>query len=79
VGKDRIKSLTLEFTLNDLVDETMKTIDQVIENHPGEHVLKFRVHHGDETLKLVSNSAHVNVDGVLLDKIRAKGWHFSVQ
>jgi len=79
VGKDRIKSLTLDFTLDDLADETMQSIDQMIENHPGEHILKFRVEHGDETLKLVSKAAHVGVDGVLLDKIRAKGWRFSVQ
>ena len=79
VGKDRIKSLTLEFTLDDLIEETMSAIDDVIETHPGEHELKFKVHHGDETLKLKSRDAHIAVDGVLLDKIRAKGWKFSVQ
>jgi len=79
IGKDKIKSLTLELTLDDLTNERVEEINRLIVKHPGEHAMKFRVKHGEEILEMVSTKSNIGVDGVLLDKVRTKGFKFKVE
>lgn len=73
VGKERIDCITFEIPVDDFDEAKLETIRQLIEDHPGDHGLKVKLINEDVSVNMISNSNHVQVDGVFLDKVKELG------
>ena len=73
VSNERIQSITLDIPVETLQAEMIQQLSELAEEFPGDHHLKMRLIHNDQSVQMISSDYHLTVDGILLEKVKQMG------